>query len=96
MLLAASCQAGSRLPVDNNETPTALRAGRRWPDQSGPTCATSPWARLGDGGQLLGGKRPVGLRGGDTTGQLLLQSGHAHHEDYVQVRGKECEKAIRS
>ena len=49
--------------------------------------------RLADAGELLGGGEPVRALGRDALAHLALEAGHAHHEEFVEVVGRDRQEA---
>ena len=48
---------------------------------------------LGNAGELLGRRQPVGALGGDAGAHLALEAGDADHGEFVEVVGRDREKA---
>src|SRR5262249_46321887 len=48
---------------------------------------------FGDARELLGRGKPVGALGGDAGAHLPLETGDAHHEEFVEVVGRNGKEA---
>ena len=81
-----------RSPASTSTTPAAASVGAQrqpWRCWSLASCCH----RLADAGKLLVRRQPVRALLGDALAHLTLQAGDAHHEEFVEVVGRDREKA---
>ena len=79
-------------PPSTSTTPAAASAGR----SSSQRCCWSLRElrhRLADAGELLGRREPVRALRRDALAHLALQAGDAHHEEFVEVVGRDRQEA---